>query len=178
MQVRPSSEADLSAIQAIYARQVLIGTGTFELEPPDLGEMARRRAGVLALGLPYLVAAQEGEVLGFAYAGPFRPRPAYRFTVEDSVYVDPPAQGRGVGKALLEGVIAHCQAMGLRRMVAAIGDGGNQGSIALHRACGFAEGAVLPAMGWKFGRWLDVVMMHRPLGEGGAAAPGEGGLAL
>lgn len=177
MRVRRSTDADLAAIQAIYARQVLTGTGTFELEPPDLAEMARRRAAVLALGLPHLVAGQDGEVLGFAYAAPFRPRPAYRFTVEDSVYVDPSAQGRGVGRSLLEETIARCQAMGLRRMVAAIGDSANRRSIALHRACGFSEGAVLPAMGWKFERWLDLVIMHRPLGEEDAAA-GRGGLAL
>jgi phosphinothricin acetyltransferase len=145
---------------------------------PDIEEVARRRAGVAALGLPYLAAEDDGAVIGFAYAGLFRPRPGYRFTVEDSVYVAPGAQGRGVGKALLRTVIAQCEALGMRRMLAVIGDSSNTASIALHRACGFGGEAVLPGVGWQFGRWLDLVVLHRALGEGDATPPDGEGLRL
>lgn len=164
--VRPSTPADLAAIQAIYAHAVLHGTGTFEIEPPPLQEMARRRDEVLARGLPWLVAEADGAVLGYAYAAPFRPRPAYRFSLEDSIYLAPQAQGRGIGRLLLAELLARCQATGARQMLAVIGDSGNQASVALHRALGFRPAGTLQSVGWKFGRWLDVVLMQRALGPG------------
>lgn len=164
--VRPSTPADLTAIQAIYAHAVLHGTGTFEIEPPPLQEMARRRDEVLARGLPWLVAEADGAVLGYAYAAPFRPRPAYRFSLEDSIYLAPQAQGHGVGRLLLAELLARCQATGARQMLAVIGDSGNQASVALHRTLGFRPAGTLQSVGWKFGRWLDVVLMQRALGPG------------
>lgn len=164
--VRPSTPADLAAIQAIYAHAVLHGTGTFEIEPPSPDEMARRRDEVLARGLPWLVAEADGAVLGYAYAAPFRPRPAYRFSLEDSIYLSPQAQGRGIGRLLLAELLARCQASGARQMLAVIGDSGNQASVALHRALGFRPAGTLQSVGWKFGRWLDVVLMQRALGPG------------
>jgi phosphinothricin acetyltransferase len=178
MRVRPATLADLEAVQAIYGHHVLNGLGTFEEVPPPLDEIAQRHAAVRARGLPWLVAELEGQVKGYAYAGPFRPRAAYRYTVEDSVYVAPDAMGRGVGRALLEAVIARCEAMGLRQMVAVIGDSGNAGSIGLHRACGFELMMSAPAVGWKFGRWVDVVWMQRPLNGGSASPPDGDGLQL
>jgi len=175
MRVRPAAPADLEAVQAIYAHHVRHGLGTFEEVAPPLEEIGRRHAAVRALSLPWLVAEVDGRVAGYAYAGPFRTRAAYRYTVEDSVYVAPEAQGRGLGRALLGAVIADCEAMGLRQMAAVIGDSGNLGSIGLHRACGFEHKATIEAVGWKFGRWVDVVWMHRPLNGGGERAPdGEG----
>lgn len=168
--IRPSSEADLPAIQAIYAHAVLHGTGTFETEVPDEVEMGRRRAEVLSRSLPYLVAEQDGVVLGYAYANYFRPRLAYRFCVEDSIYLAPEAQGRGVGRLLLAELIARCEATGSRQMLAVIGDAQNQGSIGLHRALGFQDAGILKSSGWKFGRWLDVVLMQRQLGLGDSEA--------
>jgi L-amino acid N-acyltransferase YncA len=176
--IRPSVDADLPAITAIYGWNVLNGLGTFEEVPPDLAEMTRRRAAFLAKGLPYLVAEQDGVVLGYAYAGPFRLRAAYRYTVEDSVYVGPDAVGRGVGKALLAALIAACEALGLRQMCAVIGDSGNAASIALHAALGFEQKGQFPAMGYKFGRWVDLVWMQRPLNGGGATAPDAPGMEL
>lgn len=173
VRVRDSTDADVPAIAAIYADAVLRGTGTFELAPPSLEEMARRRAAVLAGGHPHVVAVAGAAVVGFAYAAQFRPREAYRFTLEDSVYIAPGWQGRGVGGALLREVVARAEGAGARSLVAVIGDSANAGSIGLHRACGFAPAGVLPAVGWKFGRWLDVVMMTRALGAGKASAPGE-----
>ena len=178
MRLRPATPEDVPAIQAIYAHHVLTGLGTFEEIPPTEGEMASRIAAVVERGLPWLV-AESGEVLGYAYAGPFRTRAAYRFTVEDSVYVGQTARGRGVGKALLAALIADCEAMGLRQMVGVIGDSGNAASIALHRSLGFEITATAPAVGWKFERWVDVVWMQRALGPGAAAAPdglGIGGM--
>ena len=172
--VRPGTPADLNAVRAIYALAVTQGTGTFELEPPDLAEMARRRDDVLAKGLPWLVAEQDGRVLGFAYANHFRPRPAYRFSVEDSVYLHPDAQGRGTGRALLAELVARCQAAGARQMLAVIGDSANHGSIGLHRALGFERCGLLQAVGWKFGRWLDVVLMQRALGTGAHGTAPDG----
>lgn len=177
-QVRDSREDDLSAIQAIYARHVLEGAGSFELEPPDLVEMMRRRADVLRNGFPYLVAvASDGvqeHVLGYAYASFFRLRPAYRFTVENSVYIDPVTQRRGAGRLLLTELVRRCETLGVRQMIAVIGDSGNTGSIALHSACGFRFAGVLQASGWKFDRWLDSVLMQRDLGDGDRAAPDPG----
>jgi L-amino acid N-acyltransferase YncA len=164
--VRPSTPADLGALRDIYALAVTHGTGTFELEAPDLDEMARRRDDVLSKGLPWLVAEQDGRVLGYAYANHFRPRPAYRFSVEDSVYLHPDAHGRGIGRVLLAELMARCQAAGARQMLAVIGDSANHGSIGLHRALAFERCGLLQAVGWKFGRWLDVVLMQRALGAG------------
>ncbi len=169
--VRPSTPADLDAIRAIYADAVAHGTGTFELEAPDAAEMERRRDEVLAKGLPWLVAEAQGRVLGYAYANHFRPRPAYRFSVEDSIYLNPDAQGRGVGRALLAELLARCQAAGARQMLAVIGDSANHGSIGVHRALGFEPSGLLKAVGWKFGRWLDVVLMQRTLGAGALTPP-------
>jgi L-amino acid N-acyltransferase YncA len=169
--IRPSTDADVAAATAIYADSVLTGTGTFETEPPDDAEMARRRADVLAKGLPWLVAERAGTVVGYAYANVFRPRRAYRFCLEDSIYLAADARGRGVGRLLLAELLAQCEAQGARQMLAVIGDSANAGSIALHRALGFADAGVLRAAGWKLGRWLDVVLMQRALGAGDGAAP-------
>jgi L-amino acid N-acyltransferase YncA len=171
--IRPSTLADLPAITAIYADAVLNGTGTFELDPPDLAEMARRRDDVLSKGLPWLVAQDRGDVsgrlLGYAYANHFRPRKAYRFCLEDSIYLHPDARGRGVGKLLLAELVARCEAAGARQMLAVIGDAANAGSIGVHAALGFSHTGVLKASGWKFDRWLDVVLMQRSLGQGNDA---------
>ena len=169
--IRPSVAADLPAITRIYAHAVTHGTGTFELDPPDEATMADRRAAVLANGLPWLVAERDGAVLGYAYANHFRPRRAYRFCVEDSIYLDESARGQGAGRLLLAELMARCEARGARQMLAVIGDSSNAGSIGVHRACGFEPTGVLKSAGWKFGRWLDVVMMQRSLGEGGGSAP-------
>ena len=171
--IRNSTAADVAACAEIYRESVRNGTGTFELDEPDRAEMARRRDAILAQGLPWLVAERGGQVLGYAYAGQFRPRRAYRFCVEDSIYLAPAARGQGVGKLLLAELIARCEALGIRQMVAVIGDAGNLGSIAVHRACGFEDGGVVKAAGWKFERWLDVVMMQRRLGQGAGATPIE-----
>jgi phosphinothricin acetyltransferase len=176
--IRPSADADLPAITAIYGWNVLNGLGTFEEDPPSQEEMARRRAAFLDRGLPYLVAEEDGVVLGYAYAGPFRLRAAYRYTVEDSVYVSPDAVGKGVGKTLLTALIAECEALGLRQLVAVIGDSGNAASIGLHAAMGFKQQGVFPAMGYKFGRWVDLVWMQRSLNGGGSREPDSPGLSL
>ena len=169
--LRPSSEADIAAIQAIYAQAVLHGTGTFETDVPDETEMARRRAEVLSRGLPYLVAEVDGQVTGYAYANYFRPRLAYRYCLEDSIYLAPGAQGRGLGKLLLAELMARCEAAGGRQMLAVIGDAENKGSIGVHAALGFEHTGVLKSSGWKFGRWLDVVLMQRQLGTGNTSSP-------
>lgn len=169
--VRPSTEHDLPAITALYAHHVLHGTGSFELSPPTEADMGSRRAGVLANGLPYLVADLDGAVLGFAYANHFRPRPAYRFSVENSVYVAPSAPRQGLGRLLMAELIARCEAAGCRQMLAVIGDSANAGSIGLHRALGFEPVGVFKSTGWKFGRWLDTVLMQRELGLGDRQAP-------
>ncbi|ADG11792.1 N-acetyltransferase [Caulobacter segnis] len=176
--IRPSVDADVPAITEIYGWNVLNGFGTFEEVPPDEAEMARRREGFLSRGLPYLVAELDGKVVGYAYAGPFRLRAAYRYTVEDSIYVSPDAVGSGVGRALLKTLIEACEALGLRQMCAVIGDSGNQASIALHAALGFEKKGVFPDMGHKFGRWLDLVWMQRPLNGGGATPPDTPGMSL
>lgn len=167
MIIRPSTLADVGPAQAIYAHHVLTGTASFEKVPPDVDEMGRRRAVLVDKGLPWLIAQDDaGEVLGYAYAGPYRTRPAYDWTLEDSIYIRPDCVGQGVGKALLTRLIAECQDLGYRQMVAVIGDSANAGSIGLHRACGFADAGILKAVGWKFGRWIDSVLMQRPLGPG------------
>lgn len=169
--IRPSEPADLAAITRIYAHAVNHGTGTFELDAPDEAAMAERRAAVLANGLPWLVAERDGAVLGYAYANHFRPRRAYRFCVEDSIYLDEAARGQGVGRLLLAELLARCEARGARQMLAVIGDSANAGSVGVHRACGFEPVGVLKSAGWKFGRWLDVVLMQRSLGDGDRTDP-------
>ncbi|RVU21652.1 GNAT family N-acetyltransferase [Methylobacterium oryzihabitans] len=169
--LRPGTAADIPAVARIYAHAVVTGRASFETEPPGEDEMARRRAALVAGGHPYLVAEVEGRVLGYAYAGPYRPRPAYRFTVEDSVYVDPAATGRGLGRRLLGAVIAAAARAGHRQMIAVIGDSGNAASIGLHAALGFAPAGVLRAVGWKHGTWLDTVLMQRALGPGDGTPP-------
>ncbi len=176
--VRDARPDDIAAITAIYAESVANGRGTFELEAPDETEMAARLAAVEALGLPRLVVEIDGAVAGYAYAGPFRTRQAYRYMVEDSIYVAPWARGRGVAGALLDALIVRCEVMGLRQMVAVIGDSENVGSIALHRTRGFTDAGVFKAAGWKHDDWRDVVFMQRALSGGGATAPDAQGLPL
>ena len=169
--VRDSVEADLPAIQAIYAHHVRHGFASFEETTPDLDEMARRRAALLAGGYPYVVAEIDGAVVGYAYVGPYRPRSAYSYTVENTVYVAPDATGLGVGRALLDALIVRCTALGYRQMVAVVGDSANAPSIRLHEALGFRRAATLHSVGYKLGRWVDSVILQRPLGEGGSAPP-------
>jgi L-amino acid N-acyltransferase YncA len=169
--IRPSTPADLPAIAAIYGWNVLNGTGTFELDAPDGAEMARRRDDVLSKGLPWLVAERDGAVLGYAYANHFRPRRAYRFCVEDSVYLAADAKGQGLGRLLLAELLARCEAAGARQMLAVIGDSANLGSIGVHRTLGFEPVGVMKAAGWKFERWLDVVLMQKSLGQGADTPP-------
>lgn len=169
--VRPAAAHDLAAIAAIYGQAVRDGTASFELEVPDRAEMQRRYDELTGAGYPYVVAEQGGAVLGYAYAGLYRARPAYRWTVEDSVYVDAAAQGRGIGRALLNRLIAESEARGFRQMIAVIGDTANIGSIGLHRAAGFQMVGTLENVGHKFGRWLDSVLMQRALGVGDSQPP-------
>jgi L-amino acid N-acyltransferase YncA len=176
--IRPATIADAPALAAIYGHHVLHGLGTFEESPPSAEEMGARLAAVLDRGLPYLVADVEGGVVGLAYAAPFRTRAAYRYTVEDSVYIAPDRLGQGLGKALLSRVIQAAEALDLRQMVAVIGDSGNAGSIGVHRACGFEPAGVLRGLGFKAGRWVDVVMMQRRLNAGTGGPPRGPGLDL
>ncbi len=169
--IRPSTADDLQVLTAIYGWHVRHGTGTFEIDPPSVAEMAQRRADVLDNGLPYLVLEEKGVVCGYAYANQFRPRPAYRFCLEDSVYLAADKAGRGFGRLLLTELLARCEAAGARQMLAVIGDSQNGGSIGVHRALGFAHSGTIHAAGWKFERWLDVVVMQRHLGPGAAVAP-------
>jgi phosphinothricin acetyltransferase len=169
--IRPSRADDVPAITRIYAWNVEHGTGTFELDAPDAAEMARRRDDVLAKGLPWLVAERAGSVLGYAYANAFRPRPAYRFSLEDSIYLGPAARGQGVGRLLLAELIARCEAAGARQMIAVIGDSANAASVGVHRALGFEPVGTMKSAGWKFDAWRDVVIMQRALGLGDTAAP-------
>lgn len=169
--VRDSRDSDVPALAAIYQHAVRTGTASFELDPPSTEEFGRRRQAVLDGGFPYLTAEIDGQPVGYAYASTYRARPGYRFTVENSVYVDPSRQGLGIGKAMLPVLVARCEALGFRLMIAVIGDTANAASIGLHRSCGFAHVGVLPAIGWKFGRWLDSVLMSRPLGDGAGTPP-------
>jgi L-amino acid N-acyltransferase YncA len=169
--IRPSTPADLPAITAIYGWNVQNGTGTFETDSPDLTEMTRRRDDVLAKGLPWLVAERAGTVLGYAYANHFRPRAAYRFCLEDSIYLAADAKGQGLGRLLLAELMARCEAAGARQMLAVIGDSENLGSIGVHRTLGFEPVGVIRSAGWKFDRWRDVVMMQKVLGLGATNDP-------
>jgi L-amino acid N-acyltransferase YncA len=170
--LRAVASGDMDAVLAIYAHHVQTGTASFELEAPDLVEMRRRWREVVDRGLPYLVAVTGTEVVGFAYAGAYRPRPAYRFTVEDSIYVHADFSRRGIGAALLAALMSECERGGARQMIAVIGDSANAASIQLHAAAGFVQLGVMISVGWKFGRWLDVVLMQRALGAGDTR-PGE-----
>jgi L-amino acid N-acyltransferase YncA len=170
-EIRPADIADLPFVTEIYEHAVRFGTATFELAPPDLSEMTRRFQALKEGGFPYLVAAREGRVVGYAYAGPYRPRSAYRFTVENSVYLQPAIHRRGIGRQLLQRLISECEARGFRQMIAVIGDSANAGSIGVHTACGFQMIGTHPNVGLKFGRWLDTVMMQLPLGEGAGTVP-------
>ncbi len=171
LSLRPATPADITAITAIYGPNVRDGIASFEYDPPDAAEMAKRQAAILDAGYPYLVAEIDGAVAGYAYASAYRSRPGYRFACENSVYVAPSAQGKGVGRALLARLVDDCTALGYRQMIAVIGNLGNHGSIALHRAAGFTVVGVLPSIGWKLGRWVDCVLMQRPLGEGDRTSP-------
>ena len=168
---RPSTEQDLGAITRIYAHHVLHGTGTFETTPPSEADMTTRRADVLSKGLPWLVVEDGGEVLGFAYGNWFKPRPAYRFSVEHSIYMAPEATGKGLGRALLTELMAALERAGVRRVMAVIGDSANAGSIGVHQALGFEVAGTIPSCGWKFDRWLDIVFMQRSLGVGDSTVP-------
>lgn len=176
MIIRPAAAADVPALAAIYGHHVLHGLGTFEEAPPSEADMAARLAAVQSRALPYLVAEDGGKVLGFAYAAPFRSRSAYRFTAEDSVYIAPDAVGQGVGKALLSAVIAACEALGVRQLTAVIGDSGNAASIGLHSALGFERTGSSRSVGYKHGRWVDIVFMQKALNGGDGAPPVEPGI--
>jgi len=169
--IRSSQADDIPAIAAIYAHHVLHGTGTFELTPPSRNEMASRRADVLTKSLPYLVATDGTKLLGFAYCNWFKPRPAYRFSAEDSIYLAPDAHGFGLGRALLTELAGQAERAGVRKLIAVIGDSANTASIAVHRAVGFAHVGTLKSCGWKFDRWLDVIMMDKALGLGDSSPP-------
>ena len=173
--IRPSTDADLSAITAIYAHHVLTGTGTFEVDPPGLEDMRGRRADVLSKNLPWLVAVERGnegeKVIGYAYCNWFKPRPAYRFSAEDSIYLSPEVAGKGIGRTLLAELMAQAQRAGVRKLIAVIGDSANAGSIAVHHSAGFQPVGVLKSCGWKFDTWLDVVLMDKALGEADITAP-------
>jgi phosphinothricin acetyltransferase len=169
--IRPSQSSDIAQISEIYAHHVVHGTGTFEVAPPDVVEMALRREDVLAKKLPYLVAVDKNRVLGYAYCTWFKPRPAYRYSAEDSIYLLPDAAGQGLGRALLSELAQQAELVGVRKLIAVIGDSANEGSIGVHRSAGFEQVGVLKACGWKFERWLDVVLMDRSLGLGAGALP-------
>lgn len=169
--VRDCREEDMTAIQAIYTYYVTRSAASFEEDPPSVAEMLARRARLLERGLPYLVAESDGEVLGYTYAGPFRVRSAYRYTLEDSIYVAPTVARRGIGQALLGGLVERCTTLGYRQMIGIIGDSANQASIGVHRRLGFRQEGVLRGVGLKFGQWVDVVIMHRPLGHADSGLP-------
>ncbi|WP_191082871.1 GNAT family N-acetyltransferase [Roseococcus microcysteis] len=172
MILRDATPADLPGITAIYAHHVLTGTGTFEETPPGEAEMGQRLAKVQKGGCAWLVAEQDGGVVGYGYFAPFRDRSAYRFTAEDSIYVRDDQRGMGVGKALVQALLARAEALGFRQMIAVIGDSENVGSIGLHAALGFRQVGLMRAVGLKFGQWVDVVTMQRALGEGDRSLPG------
>jgi len=169
--IRPSTEQDIPAITTIYGHHVLHGTGTFEIDPPSQQEMTARRADVLAKGLPYLVVEEAGQVLGFAYCNWFKPRPAFRFSAEDSIYMAPNAHRQGLGRALLAELCARAERAGVRKLIAVIGDSANTASVGLHQTLGFTPVGTIAACGWKFERWLDMVLLEKPLGLAHSQAP-------
>lgn len=169
--IRPSRDEDLDAITRIYSHHVLHGTGTFETTPPSRDEMTARRADVLGKGLPWLVLEADGQVMGYAYGNWFKPRPAYRFSVEDSIYMAPDAAGKGWGKLLLTELLAQLERAGVRKVMAVIGDSGNAGSVGVHKALGFEQVGVVQSCGWKFDRWLDIVLMQKTIGLGDSTPP-------
>lgn len=169
--IRPAHDEDIATITAIYTHHVLHGTGTFETTPPSAEDMAARRADVLAKGLPYLVLTDADQVVGFAYCNWFKPRPAYRFSAEDSVYLAPNSGGKGWGRLLLAELAAQAERVGVRKLIAVIGDSTNAGSIGVHKSLGFTHVGILRSCGWKFGRWLDVVMMEKALGAADSNSP-------
>lgn len=170
--IREARPGDLEAITAIYAHAVVHGTATYELEPPSLGEMRSRYAAMVEAGYPYIVAEEASAVVGYAYAGPFRPRPAYRFMVEDSIYLSPSARGKGLGRRLLASLVSQSEALGFRQMVAVIGDGTPQSaSVRLHERLGFVHCGVMKGSGYKHGRWLDTVFMQFAMNGGSASDP-------
>ena len=171
--IRSSHDDDVPAITAIYAHHVLHSSGTFETNPPELNVMAARRADVLSKGLPYLVVEQGEEILGFAYGTWFKPRPAYRYSVEDSIYLAPGVYRNGLGRALLAELLARCEAVGIRKVMAVIGDSGNAGSVGVHLALGFTQVGIIEACGWKFGAWRDIVIMQKTLGAGSDEPPAD-----
>jgi len=169
--IRPSQDQDIAAITAIYRHHVLTGTGTFEIDPPSEADMAARRADVLSKGLPYLVAEVDQQVVGFAYCNWFRPRAAFRFSAEDSIYMAPDTHRQGLGRALLAELCTRAERAGIRKMIAVIGDSANAGSIGVHRSTGFTHTGVVTSCGWKFDRWLDMVFMEKVLGAGDTCPP-------
>ena len=169
--IRPSQPEDMAAITAIYQHHVLHGTGTFEIEPPTLAEMTTRREDVLSKGLPYLVLEDKGKVMGFAYCNWFKPRPAYRFSAEDSIYLAKDTAGKGLGRMLLAELCQAAEKTGIRKLIAVIGDSGNAGSIGVHKSLGFQHVGIVAGCGWKFERWLDIVMMEKALGVGQSQPP-------
>ena len=173
LEIRPAIAADLPFVTDIYADAVRLGTATFELVPPDLAEMTRRFQALMDGSFPYFVAVLEGRLVGYAYAGEYRSRPAYRFTVENSIYLQPVIHRRGIGRQLLQRLVAECGARGYRQMIGVIGDSANAGSIGVHARCGFQMIGTHPNVGFKFGRWLDIVMMQRELGDGASTVPGS-----
>ena len=173
--IRSSHDHDIAQITEIYAHHVLHGTGTFETEPPSAADMTTRRADVLGKGLPYLVAEQDGQVVGFAYGNWFKPRPAYRYSVEDSIYLAPDLHRKGLGRALLAELLARFETVGIRKVMAIIGDSANAGSVGLHRALGFTQVGVVESCGWKLGQWRDIVIMQKTLGLGDTSPPSDAG---
>lgn len=170
--IGPCAESHMEAIQAIYAHYVATNLATFELEPPSVAQMLSRRADILQGGYPYLVAHRDGEVVGYAYGSAYRSRPAYRHTVEDSIYVAPGMRQAGIGSALLRELIRQCEQRGFRQMVGVVGNSANTGSLKVHEALGFTRVGTLGCVGYKFGQWVDTVLMQRALGDG-ATSPGE-----
>lgn len=171
--IRPSRDEDLPALTAIYGHHVLHSTGTFETEPPSVADMTARRADVLSKGLPYLIAEEDGRIAGFAYGNWFKPRPAYRYSVEDSIYLAPDLHRKGLGRALLTELLARCEAVGIRKMMAIIGDSANAGSVGVHLALGFTQVGIVESCGWKLGAWRDIVIMQKTLGAGDTQPPTE-----
>jgi L-amino acid N-acyltransferase YncA len=169
--IRPSQDRDIAQITAIYQHHVVHGTGTFEVEPPNEADMAQRRSDVLSKDLPYLVAVDGPNILGFAYCNWFKPRPAYRYSAEDSIYLAPDAIGSGLGRALLAELCGQAERAGVRKLIAVIGDSNNLSSIGVHRSAGFQQVGTLASCGWKFERWLDVVLMDKTLGAGDTTSP-------